>query len=183
MTGRGWESPSHAYAHAAYSPPVAPAQRPVPARCGIGYLSARHHRRGDHRPRPIAAPGTACRRCTRIWCFVTRYRRQVFTDDKLPLCEHTMRTVCADLDVGLVRFNGEADYVHLLVHYPPTSAISTQVRRLKGDTVYAERPEQTGSCVRARMRGHPGPRSYFAVSCKGAPLSIIKHYIDGQAPL
>ena len=94
-----------------------------------------------------------------------------------------MRTVCADLDVELVRFNGEADYVHLLVHYPPTSAISTQVRRLKGDTVYAERPEQTGSCVRARMRGHPGPRSYFAVSCKGAPLSIIKHYIDGQAPL
>ena len=53
-----------------------------------------------------------------------------------------MRTVCADLDVELVRFNGEADYVHLLVHYPPTSAISTQVRRLKGDTAYAERPGQ-----------------------------------------
>ena len=52
----------------------------------------------------------------------------------------------------------------------------------QGGTAYAERREGTGSCVRARMRGHPWSPSYFAVSCKGAPLSIITHYIDGQAP-
>ena len=42
----------------------------------------------------------------------------------LTFCEHTVRAVCAELEVELVEFNGEADHVHLLVAYPPTLAIS-----------------------------------------------------------
>ncbi|MDP7732669.1 MULTISPECIES: IS200/IS605 family transposase [Mycobacterium] len=112
---------------------------------------------------------------------MTKYRRKVFTDDMLTFCEHTMAEVCADLGAELVAFNGEADHVHLLVSHPPTLAISTLVQRLKGRTAYAVRREYTGACVRARMRGHLWSPSYFAVSCGGAPLSIIKQYIDGQA--
>jgi putative transposase len=113
--------------------------------------------------------------------FVTKYRRKVFTDAMLTYCETTMREVCDDLGAELVEFNGEANHVHLLVAYPPTLAISTLVQRLKGRTAYAVRREYTGVCVRARMRGHLWSPSYFAVSCGGAPLSIIKQYIDGQA--
>ena len=113
--------------------------------------------------------------------FVTKYRRPVFTDAMLTFCEHTMRGVCADFNAELVEFNGEADHVHLLVAYPPTVAISVLAQRLKGRTAYAVRREFTGVCVRARMRGHLWLPSYFAVSCAGAPLSIIKQYIDGQA--
>ena len=113
--------------------------------------------------------------------FVTKYRRPVFTDEMLSFCEHTMRAVCAELDAELVEFNGEADHVHLLIAYPPTLAISTLVQRHKGRTAHAVRREHTGRCVRARMRGHLWSPSYFAVSCGGAPLSIIKQYIDGQA--
>jgi putative transposase len=86
-----------------------------------------------------------------------------------------------ELDVELVEFNGEADHVHLLVAYPPTLAIRTLVQRLKGRTAYAVRREYTGACLRARMRGHLWSPSYFAVSCGGAPLSIIKQYINRQA--
>ncbi|CAN3132227.1 IS200/IS605 family transposase [Mycobacterium sp. smrl_JER01] len=113
--------------------------------------------------------------------FVTKYRRAVFTDDMLTFTEHTMRGVCDELGADLVEFNGEADHVHLIAAYPPTLAISTLVQRLKGRTAYAVRREFTGACVRARMRGHLWSPSYFAVSCGGAPLSIIKQYIDGQA--
>lgn len=113
--------------------------------------------------------------------FVTKYRRKVFTDDILTFCEHTMAEVCTDLGAELVEFNGEADHVHLLVSYPPTLAISTLVQRLKGRAAYAVRHEYTGACVRARIHGHLWSPSYFAVSCGGAPLSIIKQYIDGQA--
>ena len=95
-------------------------------------------------------------------------------------CEHIMRAVCAEFDVELVEFNGEADHVHLLVAYPPTLAISNLVQRLKGRTAYAVRREYTGACVRARMRGHLWSPSYFAASCGGAPPSIIKQYIHGQ---
>lgn len=103
--------------------------------------------------------------------FVTKYRRRVFTDPMLTFCEHTLRTVCAELDVELVEFNGEADHVHLLVAYPPTLAISVLAQRLKGLTAYAAHREFTGACVRARMRGHLWSPSYFAVSCGGAPVS------------
>ena len=113
--------------------------------------------------------------------FVTKYRRPVFTDEMLSFCEHTMRAVCAELDAELVEFNGEADHVHLLIAYPPTLAVSTLVQRLTGRTAYSVRREYTGRCVRARMRRHLWSPSYFAVSCGGAPLSIIKQYIDGQA--
>ena len=113
--------------------------------------------------------------------FVSKYRRRVFTDAMLTFTEHTMRGVCADLDVELVEFNGETDHVHLLVAYPPTLAISVLPQRLKDRTAYAVRREYTGICVRARMRGHLWSPSYFAVSCGGAPLSVIKQYIDGQA--
>jgi putative transposase len=106
--------------------------------------------------------------------FVTKYRRPVFTDAMLTFCEHTMRGVCADFNAELVEFNGEVDHVHLLVAYPPTLAISVLAQRLKGHTAYAVRREFTGVCVRARMRGHLWSPSYFAVSCGGAPLSIIK---------
>jgi putative transposase len=66
--------------------------------------------------------------------FVTQYRRRVFTDPMLRSCERDLRAVCAELDVDLVEFNGEADHVHLLVAFPPTLAISVLVQRLKGRT-------------------------------------------------
>lgn len=113
--------------------------------------------------------------------FMTKHRQKVFTNDMLTFTEHTTRGACDELGADLVEFNGEADHVHLLVAYPPTPAISTLVQRLKGRTAYAVRREFTGACVRAGMRGTSGRRPIFAVSCGGAPLSIIKQYIDGQA--
>src|ERR1700739_2490325 len=99
----------------------------------------------------------------------------------LTYCEHTMRDVGADLNVELVEFNGEADHAHLLVAYPPTLAIAVLAQRLTGRTASAVRRQSTGICVRARMRSHLCSPSYFAASCGGAPLSIIKQYIEGQA--
>ena len=89
--------------------------------------------------------------------------------------------MCGELDAEPVESNGEADHVHLLVAYPPTVAISTLTQRLKGRTAYAVRREFTGARVRARMRGPLWSLSYFAVSCAGEPLSVIKQYIDSQA--
>jgi putative transposase len=64
--------------------------------------------------------------------FVTKYRRAVFTDEMLTFCEHLTRSVCADLDAELRKFNGETDHVHLLAHYRPSLALSVLVNRLKG---------------------------------------------------
>jgi putative transposase len=112
--------------------------------------------------------------------FVTTYRLSVLTGEMLTFCEHTMRAVRTDLDVELVKFNGEADHVRCS-SYPPRLAISWFVHRLKGRTADAVRREYTGRCVRTHMRRHLWSPSYCAVSRGGAPLSTTKRHIDGQA--
>jgi putative transposase len=59
---------------------------------------------------------------------VTKFRRAVFTDDMLTYCQHNMGTACAQLDIELIEFNGQANHPHPLVAYPSTPAISTLVR-------------------------------------------------------
>ena len=53
--------------------------------------------------------------------FVTKYRRQVFTDRHHTRLEEIMRAVCADFETDLVECNGENNHVHLLVNFPRRS--------------------------------------------------------------
>jgi putative transposase len=112
--------------------------------------------------------------------FVTKYRREVFTPQMLTRCEEIMRNVCTDFDAELKRFNGERDHVHLLVHYPPKVAISRLVNSLKGVSSRYLRQEFTGTANQALMHGRFWSGSYFAGSCGGAPLAVVKRYIEAQ---
>lgn len=112
--------------------------------------------------------------------FVTKYRRGAFTDQILTRCAEIMRDVCADFGAELREFNGETDHVHLLVHYPPSLALSTLVNSLKGVSSRRLRQEFPAHIRRYLWGQHFWSPSYFAGSCGGAPLSIIKEYIEQQ---
>ncbi|MEU6217631.1 IS200/IS605 family transposase [Streptomyces sp. NPDC047022] len=112
--------------------------------------------------------------------FVTKYRRGVFTPAMLERCEEVMRAVCEDFESELKEFNGEKDHVHLLVHYPPKVALSKLVNSLKGVSSRRLRQEYTAQVNRAIMHGHFWSRSYFADSCGGAPLTVVRQYIENQ---
>ncbi|MFE2474298.1 IS200/IS605 family transposase, partial [Streptomyces mirabilis] len=105
--------------------------------------------------------------------FTPKYRRGPFTDEILTRCEEIMRAVCADFETELVEFNGEADHVHLLVHYPPKVAISRLVGSLKGVSARRLRQEFPGHIRKYLWGDHFWSPSYFAASCGGAPLAII----------
>ena len=91
-----------------------------------------------------------------------------------------MRKVCGDFGAELAEFNGEDDHVHLLVEYPPKVAVSALVNSLKGVSARRVRSEFAGRVNRHIMHGHFWSPSYFAASCGGAPLSIIRQYIEQQ---
>jgi putative transposase len=112
--------------------------------------------------------------------FVTKYRRGVLDADMLRCCEDAMRKVCADFGAELREFDGEDDYVHLLVEYPPKVPVAGLVNSLKGVSARRLRSEFTGRVNRHRMHGHFWSPSYFAASCGGASLSIIRQYIEQQ---
>jgi putative transposase len=88
-----------------------------------------------------------------------------------------MIEVCDSFGVTLVEFNGEHDHVHLLVHYPPKVALSTLVNSLKGVSARMLRKEFPAHIRRHLWGGHFWSSSYFAASCGGAPLSIIKEFL------
>ena len=111
--------------------------------------------------------------------FVTKYRKKVFTDGILKDIEVIFNNVCQDFDTELVEMNGETDHVHLLLNYPPKVSISKLVNSLKGVSsrlIKKQHPE----LVQYYWKGGLWSPSYFAGSCGGAPLSIIKQYIEQQ---
>lgn len=92
-----------------------------------------------------------------------------------------MRSVCEDFEAELVEFNGEPEHVHLLVDFPPKVAVSRLVNSLKGVSsrrLRREFPDLTRHYWRAQ-RLWAG--SYFAGSVGGAPLSVVRQYIEQQA--
>jgi len=108
--------------------------------------------------------------------FVTRYRRGVLTGEHLDALRAVFASVCADFGAELVEMDGEDDYVHLLVAYPPQVAIARLVNSLKG--VSARRLRQR---YRVRThRDHLWSPSYFAASAGGAPQETLKQYIRQQ---
>jgi putative transposase len=112
--------------------------------------------------------------------FVTKYRGGVLDADMLRSCEDAMRKVCGDFGAELREFNGEDDYIHLLVGYPPKVAVSALVNSLKGVSARHLRSEFTGRVNRYTLHGHFWSPSYLAASCGGAPLSLIRQYIELQ---
>lgn len=112
--------------------------------------------------------------------FVTKYRHKVFTDAHLRRLEEIMRAVCGDFEVELAEFNGENNHVHLLVNFPPKVALSKLVNSLKGVSsrrMRQEFPELVRHYWRAQ-RLWSG--SYFAGSVGGAPISVLRQYIEQQ---
>lgn len=112
--------------------------------------------------------------------FVTKFRHAVFTNEHLTRLEAIFRDVCADFECELAEFNGEANHVHLLVNFPPKVAVSHLVNSLKGvSSRYMRRefPELEQHYWRAK-RLWSG--SYFAGSVGGAPISVLKQYIENQ---
>ena len=91
-----------------------------------------------------------------------------------------MRAVCADFEVELVEFTGGNDHVHLLVHFPPRVALSRLVSSLQGVSNRWLRQE-FGDLVRHYYRATKlRSGSYFAGSVGGAPLTVLRRYIEQQ---
>ncbi len=112
--------------------------------------------------------------------FITKYRRGVFTKAILEDMRTVFEAVCKDFEAELIEFDGEDDHVHLLVHYPPKVSISTLVNSLKGVSSRLIRQKKYPEIQQKLWCGHLWSPSYFAGSCGGAPLSIIRQYIESQ---
>ena len=112
--------------------------------------------------------------------FVTKYRRRCITAEMLQRLEAIFTNLCVKWEGELVEFGGEPDHVHLLVSANPKVKPTAFINNLK--TV-------SSRLIRKEFADHLRPiywkpvfwsRSYCILSCGGAPLAIIKQYIEQQ---
>lgn len=111
--------------------------------------------------------------------FVTKYRKNVFEKHHFLTMRDVFGKVCRGFEAELVEIGGEADHVHLLVNYPPKVSVSALVNSLKGVSsrlLKKEHPE----LLNRYWNGVLWTPSYLAASCGGAPIGIIRQYIEQQ---
>ena len=112
--------------------------------------------------------------------FVTKCRRNVFKKEHLDAMQAILANVCRDFDAQLMEFNGEHDHVHLLINYPPKVALSNLVASLKGVSSRLLRQQFGDFHPWLKRRGVLWSPSYFASSSVGAPIDILRKYIEEQ---
>ena len=112
--------------------------------------------------------------------FVLKYRRRAITARVLQALRGQFARVCTDFGASLKECDGEADHVHLLVEYPPKVSVSSLVNSLKGTSSRTIRNLRFPEVRQALWGEHFWSPSYFAASCGGAPIDILKKYIQGQ---
>lgn len=112
---------------------------------------------------------------------VTKYRRRCITKPVLEKLREISAQRCTDWGGKLVEFNSEADHVHLLISMPPNLDLSRFVNNLKTTSSRLLRRDFADQ-LNYVYRGKPvfWSRSYCIISCGGAPLSVIKQYVEQQ---
>ena len=113
--------------------------------------------------------------------FTPKYRKNIFIKEHFDVMCQVFEDVCTKMDVILEEFDGEANHVHLLVLYPPRISIAVLVNSLKGVSSRILRKQFP---IFKKSYWGDGvalwSRSYFAASVGGAPIEILRQYIEQQ---
>jgi putative transposase len=109
--------------------------------------------------------------------FCPKYRRAVLVPPIDGRLKEVIREVCADAKSELVQMEVMPDHVHLLLDCDPQFGINRLARSIKGRSSHVLRSEfpKLKSQLPSLWTG-----SYFVATVGGAPLSVIKRYIENQ---
>ena len=110
-----------------------------------------------------------------VWC--SKYRRKVLLEGIAERLKHIIAEVCQEHQAEIVQLEVMPDHVHLLVECDPQFSIHRLVRLLKGRSSRLLRQEFP---VLKRKLPTLWTNSYFVSTIGGAPLSVMKQYIENQ---
>jgi putative transposase len=112
--------------------------------------------------------------------FTTKYRRNVISSEMLTRMQDIFAKTLVQMRGELIEFGGEDDHVHSLVSIPPQLCISSLVGKLKGKSSYHIRREFWNDVKKKLWGKHFWSPSYCIVSCGGAPLEVVREYVENQ---
>ena len=110
-----------------------------------------------------------------VWC--PKYRRKVLVGEVESRFKEIIIQTCAEVQVDIIEMEVMPDHVHLLLEVDPQYGIHKVVKMLKGRTSRALRAEF--KTIKSRLPSL-WTNSYFVSTVGGAPLEVIKQYIEQQ---
>ena len=110
-----------------------------------------------------------------VWC--PKYRRKVLTGNIELRLKELIQETCDELQCELIELELMPDHVHMLVEVDPQFGIHKLVKIIKGKSSRILRKEFP---VLQTKLPTLWTNSYFVSTVGGAPLEVIKQYIENQ---
>jgi putative transposase len=110
-----------------------------------------------------------------VWC--PKYRRKVLVDGVDKRLKEIAQAVAGEMRFEIIEMEVMPDHVHMLVEVDPQLGIHKAVKRIKGRSSHDLREEFPW--LKRRLPSL-WTNSYFVSTVGGAPLAIVKQYIENQ---
>ncbi len=110
-----------------------------------------------------------------VWC--PKYRRSVLIKGVDVRLKEIITDVCNEFQANLIELEVMPDHVHLLVEVDPQFGVTKLIRYMKGRSSRFLRQEFPW--LKSRLPTL-WTNSYFVSTVGGAPLEIVKQYIENQ---
>jgi len=110
-----------------------------------------------------------------IWC--PKYRRPLLINGVDQRLKNIIEEICDSYNVELFEMEVMPDHVHVLIEVDPQFGVHTLIKRIKGRSSNILRKEYP--FLKSRIPTL-WTNSYFNSTVGGAPLEIIKQYIEAQ---
>lgn len=110
-----------------------------------------------------------------VWC--PKYRRKVLIGDVETRLKELLIESCSNMNVDIIEMELMPDHVHLLIEVNPQFGVHKAIKNMKGRTSKILRDEFPHLKTKLPTLW---TNSYFVSTVGGAPLSVIKEYIENQ---
>lgn len=110
-----------------------------------------------------------------VWC--PKYRRKVLVGNIETRLKELVKQICDDNQIDLIEMEVMPDHIHLLLEVDPQFGIHKAVKLIKGTTSRILRNEFPELTIKLPTLW---TNSYFVSTVGGAPLDIVKQYIESQ---
>ena len=111
---------------------------------------------------------------------VTKYRKKCLSNEMLNRLEEIVKKNCADWEIDLIEFNGEADHIHLLLEMHPNIMPSKFINNLKTVSSRLIRKEFEEELKPYYWKPVLWTRAYCLLTTGGATIDVIREYIQKQ---
>ena len=110
---------------------------------------------------------------------VIKYRKKVINDNISNRLREILENISPKYNITLEEWNHDNDHVHLLFRASPNTEISKFINAYKSASSRLIKKEYP--IIRKQLwKEHFGSRSYCLLTTGGAPIEVVRKYIENQ---